>query len=152
MARYLLGLGNPSMSDDSVGLRLAEHFFDKAVNGYEAVDMAHDSMRILFYCEPGTEKIIVVDCVEMGLVPGEFRIFEPNDVETTKELAGISTHEGDVLKALELGKQLGYSIPPITIMGIQPEVTTFGFDLSANVAARYENYIAVLKDLMSSRI
>jgi hydrogenase maturation protease len=148
MAKYLLGLGNPSMSDDSVGLRLAESFFDKFLNGFESVDMAHDSMRILFYCEPSTERIIVVDCVEMGLAAGEYRVFRPDDVETKKDLAGMSTHEGDVLKAIELGRQLGYTIPPITIVGIQPEVTSFGFELSPPVAARYEEYVATLESLM----
>jgi hydrogenase maturation protease len=149
VAKFFLGLGNPSMSDDSVGLRLVEHFFDKAPNGFEAVDMAHDSLRILFYCEPGTEQIVVVDCVDMGLAAGEYRIFRPENVESLKEISGFSTHEGDVLKALELGRQLGYTIPPVTIFGIQPENTAFGFDLSAQVSARYDEYVRELSSLMS---
>ncbi len=149
MSRFLLGLGNPSMSDDSIGLRLAEHFFDVAPNGFEAVDMAHDSLRLLFYCEPTTEKIVVVDCVEMNLAPGEFQIFTPEDVESKKELSGFSTHEGDVLKAVELGRQLGYTIPPITIVGIQPANTAFGFELSPELGARYSEYIDELNRLMS---
>lgn len=137
------------MSDDSIGLRLVEHFFDKAPNGYHAADMAHDSLRTLFYCERGTERIIIVDCVEMGIEPGDFRVFSPSDVESVKELSGFSTHEGDVLKALELGRQLGYAIPPVLIMGIQPERTDFGFELTPKVAAKFDSYVHKLLELMN---
>lgn len=148
MSKYLLGLGNPSMADDSVGLRLAEEFFDQAPNGFEAVDMAHDSMRMLFYCEPGTEQIIVVDCVDMGLEPGAFRVFAPEDVESQKEIGNMSTHEGDVLKVIELGRQLGYHVPPVKIFGVQPENTCFGFDLSPALQENYDVYVQELKSIM----
>jgi hydrogenase maturation protease len=149
MTKYLLGLGNPSMSDDSVGLRLVERFFETAPGGFEAMDMAHDSMRLLFYCEPTTERIIVVDCVDMGLQAGEYRIFTPDQVDTHKELENFSTHEGDLLKVVELGRQLGYHIPPIQILGIQPENVQFGFELSEPVNQNFSTYIRELEHAMS---
>jgi hydrogenase maturation protease len=149
MKNFLLGLGNPSMGDDAVGLLLVERFFDAAPGGFEAVDMAHDGMRLLFYCLPETGRIIVVDCVEMGLEPGAFCIFRPEDVESTKQLAGISTHEGDVLKVIELGRQLGYPIPEILVFGVQPLSTKFGLELSQPLAARFEEYVAELAKMMS---
>ncbi len=149
MAKYLLGLGNPSMSDDSVGLRLVERFFEKAPGGFEAMDMAHDSMRLLFYCEPTTERIIVVDCVDMGLTAGEYRIFTPSEVNTHKELENFSTHEGDLLKVVELGRQLGYHIPPIQILGIQPANMEFGFELSEAVNQNFSTYVRELEHVMA---
>ena len=56
----------------------------------------------------------------MGLAPGDVRFFTPDEVETTKALAGISTHEGDVLKVLELARAAGYTVPRLRIMGIEP--------------------------------
>jgi hydrogenase maturation protease len=149
MSKFILGLGNPSMADDSVGLRLVEEFFENAPNGFESMDMAHDSMRLLFHCEPTTERIIVVDCVEMGLEPGEFRVFVPEDVESQKDLGYISTHEGDVLKVIELGRQLGYHIPPIQIFGIQPQNVGFGLELSHALQVKYDVYVRELKAMMA---
>jgi len=69
--RYLIGIGNFSMADDGIGLRLIERIVQEGLDcGFEAVDLADEGFRLLFYLNEGTEKIVLVDAVEMGLPPG----------------------------------------------------------------------------------
>jgi hydrogenase maturation protease len=76
----------------------------------------------------------------MGKAPGEYEFFQADDVETKKDLSGLTTHEGDLLKILELARQTGHHIPPITIMGIEPESIKSEMGLSATLQARFTEY------------
>ena len=68
-----------------------------------------------------TTAILFVDAADRGLAAGAHRFFAPRAVESRKLLAGISTHEGDVLRVLELARQTGARIPQLLVMGIQPQ-------------------------------
>ena len=140
--KYLIGIGNWSMGDDGIGLRVVEAVEREGLaKEFEAVDIADDGMRLLFYCTPETERIVLVDAVELGLAPGAWRVFRPEAVETRKELTGLTTHEGDILKVLQFAKGLGYPIPPVVIMGIQPEKMELGMELSETLRSRFEEYV-----------
>ncbi len=142
--RYIIGIGNYSMADDSIGLRIVEHIIqNKLDKGFEAVDIADEGMRLLFYLKEGTEKIVLIDAVDLGLAAGEYRLFEPKDVKTTKETQALTTHEGDILKILEFARNLSYPVPAITILGIQPEKLEPGMELSAALQERFEIYLKV---------
>ncbi len=130
------------MTDDGVGLRIVEYLARSGrEQGFEAVAIADEGSRLLFYLSGDTEKVVIIDAVDMGLAPGEFRLFLPEDVETRKTGGGLTTHEGDILKVLELARRLGYAIPPITILGIQPQSLGPGLELSPALASRFESYV-----------
>ena len=141
--RYLLGLGNYTMGDDSIGLRIVEHIIQENLDrDFRAIDLSANAMNLLFYCAEETEKIVIVDAVDMGISPGEFRIFSPEDVDSFKPSTGMTTHESDILKVILMGKNLGYTIPPIQILGIQPETMTSVMELSHLLQSRMEVYIS----------
>jgi hydrogenase maturation protease len=142
--RYLIGIGNWSMGDDGVGLRVVERIDrDGLARGFEAVEIADDGLRLVDYCAPETERIVLVDAVELGLPPGEWRLFRPEEVYTRKPLTGLSTHEGDILKVLDFARKLGYPVPPVVILGIQPEQMEIGMELSETLRGRFEEYIRI---------
>jgi hydrogenase maturation protease len=89
---------------------------------------------------PDTESILIVDSAKMGLKPGDFRFFKPSEVSTRKEIAGFSTHEADLLKVLELARLTGTPIPPIAIMGIEPETVKPEIGLSRTLEGRLAEY------------
>ena len=104
--------------DDAVGLRVVEHVVANGRDrGFVAVDLATDALSLIAYLSPDTEAMLVVDAARLGLAPGDYRFFSPDEVETRKEFAGLSTHEGDVLKVLALAQDAGYPIPPLALMG-----------------------------------
>jgi hydrogenase maturation protease len=147
--RYIIGVGNSTMADDGIGLRIVEHLARHALEqGFEAVAIADEGTRLLFYFTESTEKIVIVDAVDMGLEPGGYRLFKPEDVESRKTTQGMTTHEGDILRVLEMARGLGYPIPPITILGIQPENLGPGLELSPALEERFDAYLrAVLEEV-----
>ena len=140
--KYLLGLGNYAMGDDSVGLRLVEHIAEQELDkGFEAVEVANNGMLVLTYFREDTDLLLVVDAVCYGAEPGDYTIFSPDDVDTHKVTAGLSTHEGDILKLIELAKQIDQFIPPIKILAIEPASMEMDPNLSPALEARFEEYV-----------
>jgi len=140
--RYLVGLGNFTAGDDAVGVHVIDHVWAHGLDrGFSAIDLGANAMNLVSYLNEETEAMLVVDATQLGLEPGEYLIFTPDQVETQKELAGISTHEGDALKVLDLAVTAGYPIPPVAIMGIEPlEMACGGLELSERLAARVPEY------------
>lgn len=142
--RYIIGLGNYSQADDGIGLRIVEHIAENRLDrSFEAIDIADEGTRLLFYLNEDTEKIVLIDAVDLGIPPGEYRLFKPKDVESTKGLKRLTTHESDILEILRFARALGYPIPVITILGIQPEDLSPGLELSPALQKRFSTYLRV---------
>ncbi len=151
MKRYLIGIGNETMTDDGIGPRVADAVRDRAREaGFDTVLIGHDTLGILSYFEENTERIVFVDCVRMGRQPGECLRFSPEDVETRKPLGLLSTHEGDILRIIEAARRIGCPVPPISIVGIEPERVEPGLELSDTLRARFEEYLAAVLDQLRS--
>ncbi|MGE5361349.1 MAG: hydrogenase maturation protease [Bacteroidales bacterium] len=148
--RYLIGVGNETMTDDGIGPRLAEALrAEAAERGFETVVIGHDTVGVLSYFDDNTEQIVFVDCALMGRTPGEWATFSPDDVETQKPTKAISTHESDLLRIIHLARQLGLAAPPIAILGIEPERVDPGLALSATLQARFDEYLAAARPLLA---
>ncbi|MHB1135530.1 MAG: hydrogenase maturation protease [Coriobacteriia bacterium] len=142
--RYLIGIGTYMGLDDSIGLRVAEAIAERGIDhSFRAIDLPGNLLDVLHYCDSDTEAMLVVDSARMGLAPGEHRFFSADDVVTHKTLDGISTHEGDLMKVLELARELGLAIPPITLLGIEPAEIAPEMGLSPTLEQRFEEYVAL---------
>jgi hydrogenase maturation protease len=149
--KYLVGVGNYAMGDDGIGLRLIEAAAERGLPaGIEAVELKNDALGLFSYLVPDTERILLVDCVKMGEEPGNWRLFSPDEVRSLKQVARATTHEGDLLQTLELARQTGYAVPPIRILGIEPASMAPGMDLSPTLAARFDDYLELLLELVKS--
>jgi len=142
--RYLIGIGTYNGLDDSIGLRVAERVAEEGLDrDFTALELGGNLLDLLHYLGADTEHVLIVDSARIGRAPGEYAFFVPEQVESRKDLAGFSTHEGDVLKVLALAESLGQALPPITILGIEPERIAEGMELSAALRARLDEYVAV---------
>lgn len=147
--RYLVAVGNYLAGDDAVGPRVVEHVTVNGLDeGFEAVDLSTDALSLVAYLNADTEAMVVIDAGQLGMTPGEYRFFTPDEVVTHKQLSGLTTHEGDVLKVLELAREAGYPIPPLAVMGIEPS-TMEGLELSAHLAERVPVYAAAAIDRLA---
>lgn len=147
--RYLIGIGNYSGYDDSIGLRVVEALAEAGLDrDFTAIELGGNLLDLLHYLDEDVEGVLVVDSARMGRTPGEFVFFTPEMATTRKELAGFSTHEGDLLKVLELAASLGRPLPPITVLGIEAETITTGIGLSPTLEARLEEYVAAAVDFL----
>ena len=146
----MLGVGNVMMSDDGIGPRLIEYFDEECIAelDFGLIDIGQDSFKLLHYCEEGIERMLVVDCARMGLEPGAHRLFTPDEVATAKVLGGCSVHGGDVMKVIEMARTLGYPVPRIRILGIEPSTMEQGLELSKLLRGRLATYAQMIQDEM----
>ena len=148
--RYLIGIGTYMAMDDSIGLRVAEAISAGGLDhGFRAIEMGGNLVDLIHYLEADTERVLIVDSANMGSAPGEFAFFTPQQVVTRKAEAGISTHEGDLLKVLELAEALGQPLPPVMILGVQPGDMNGEVGLSPELTAWFDEYVRAAVEYMT---
>ena len=136
MKTIIIGLGNPIVSDDSVGIKVSRELRDR-LNGYDGIDIieAYAGGIRLMDVMVGYEKAIIVDAmVTVNGLPGTIHSLSITDLVITRNI--VSTHDTNLSTALEMGKMLGLSLPSeIDIWGIEAaDVETFSEELTENVA------------------
>jgi len=145
----VLGLGNPLMADEGIGVHLIERLTKLAAQfpGVDFVDAGTAGMSVLHLIE-GRRKAIFIDCAFMDEEPGAIKRFTPEDVRSTKVLACQSLHETDLLRILHLARQLDQAPGEVVIFGIQPERLTPDRNLSAALSDRIDAYLSqILREL-----
>ena len=141
----VLGLGNPVMADEGIGVYLVERVRESAAE-YPAVDFVDagtSGLSILHHIE-GRRKAVVIDCAFMDEPPGAIRRFTPEEVRSTKVLAHQSLHEADLLRIIAMARQLGQAPDEIVIFGIQPERVEFSQGLSRTLAEKIDEYVSMI--------
>jgi len=132
----IIGIGNPVLSDDAVGLRVAAQLRE-AVDGSPEVavtELCAGGIRLV-EAMAGYERAILVDAIQtQGGKPGSVYALDPADMAPTRNI--FSTHEGSLDVALELGRMIGLRVPDeIRIWGVEAaDVATFGESLTTEVA------------------
>ena len=131
----VIGLGNPLRQDDGVGCRVIRELAARELPPeVELLDAGAVGLGLLDLIE-GRERAIVVDAAEMGLPPGEFARFMPEQVLLKAKAESLSFHEAGLADALVLAEVLGLSLPRLVILGVQPQVMGWGEGLSPAVEA-----------------
>ena len=142
----VLGLGNPLMADEGIGVCLIERLAEWSADypDVDFVDAGTGGLSVLHYIE-GRRKAILLDCAYMGLEPGSIRRFVPDEVRSTKVLAHQSLHEADLLRIIDIARQLGQAPSEIVFFGIEPERVEFRQGLSGVLTSAIDRYLAVIR-------
>ena len=145
----VIGLGNLLLSDEGIGIhlirKLSEHR-DKFPS-VEFIDAGTGGMNVL-HLIANRKKAVIIDCVKMGKKPGTIKRFEPTDVQTTKKMMHFSLHEADILRIIELSRQLGECPDKIVIFGIEPESLELGQKPSKTLSDGIDAYsLDICKEL-----
>jgi len=148
MRTLVLGLGNPLLGDDAVGLKVAALVRER-LDGSPDVDVEEEEAGGLRLMErmTGYDRAVLVDAAVTGGTPGEVRRLAPEDLPTQRTAAA---HGIDLPAALALGRQLGYPMPSeVRIVAIEAaSVLEFRHDMTPAVAAAVEPAVeAVLEEL-----
>jgi hydrogenase maturation protease len=121
----LIGLGNPVLGDDAVGLRVAEQvqrlLEEHPLPGARVLTSTRGGFELLDLLA-GADAAIVVDCLTVpGGRPGTVR-----DLSAT-ELAGcarlVGSHDVGLADVVELGRLLGLAMPDrLEIVGVEADL------------------------------
>ncbi len=142
----VLGLGNPLMADEGIGVCLVKRLADleSQYPDVELVDAGTGGLAVLHQIE-GRRKAIFLDCAYMELPPGSIRRFMPEEVRSAKVLAHRSLHEADLLRIIDMARQLGQAPDEIVIFGIQPERVEPRRGLSATLTGGIDRYLTLIR-------
>jgi len=142
----VLGLGNPLMADEGIGVYLVERLLESADKypGVDFVDAGTGGLSILYQIED-RRKAIVIDCAFMDEPPGTIKRFTPEEVQSVKVLAHQSLHEADLMQIITMARQLGQAPGEIVIFGIQPERIEPGLGLSQTLTEKIDEYISMIR-------
>ena len=142
--KLVLGLGNPLVGDEGVGVEVVSRLLDiKLPSDVEILDGGTGGISILHMLE-GREEIIVIDCADFGGKPGEIREFTPEKIVGLDDHP-LSLHHLDLKGVLDLGEKLGFSYD-VKIIGIQPKEIKFEMRLSKEVEAAVEKVVEMIKN------
>jgi hydrogenase maturation protease len=142
----VLGLGNPLMGDEGIGIKLIEMLQSASGDFPEAdfIDAGTGGMSLLHLIS-GRRKAVIIDCCIMGTEPGTIKQFTPDEVKTVKQLTHLSLHEVDIIKVIDLARQLGECPEEIIFFGIEPETVSQQMELSDILTDRVGRYIDTIK-------
>jgi hydrogenase maturation protease len=151
MRTLVLGLGNPILTDDGVGIRAVRAARACCQPGEAAfAEASVGGLRLLDVLE-GYERVIIVDAIKMpGRRPGE--VFWLSAPDLCASLHSGSSHDLSLAGTLSLGRGLGMILPDddhLLILAIQVEdVLTFGEECTAAVVAAIPRAVrAILSEL-----
>lgn len=107
-----MGMGNPILSDDAVGVRLARDIGEKLAGTPGLSIMEECSVGGLNIIEvvEGYDSLIILDSIQTtGGTPGDWHRFTAEALRDTMNLNNI--HDVNFATALELGRRMGMKLP-----------------------------------------
>lgn len=149
MKTLILGMGNPILRDDRIGLRVVEelrgHCFGSEVRLEETT---LSGLSLLDYLV-GYDRVVLVDAIQTGGPPGKVYRLTPGDFLARD--ASPHLHNIDFFQTLRLSGEFVPDLPrDVMIVAVEAEdVSNFGEDLTPEVEkavpSAVEEVLAVLK-------
>ena len=145
----ILGMGNPLLCDDGVGLRIAAELKDRIdkpeVTIMETGIAGLALLDLLF----GYDKAIIIDAIQtVDGKAGQIYRLDPRAFDAARR--SVSPHDIDFTTAVDFGKRLGLSMPQkIVIFAIETsDISTFREECTPEVQKAIPNCVEmVLKEL-----
>jgi len=147
----ILGLGNPLRGDDGIGRRVVESLWQRGLpEGVEALAGGTLGLDLLNLLE-GPQCAILVDAADMGLEPGQFARFTPDEAQLIGAADRVSLHQVGLAEVLTLARALERPLPQIVVFGVQPQSMEWGEGLNIEVEAALPLLVeAVLREAVSA--
>lgn len=146
----VLGLGNILCGDEGIGCRVVEYFYatrkyplDVAIadGGTMGQELLGSVMEV--------SNLLLVDCGDFGLKPGDTMIRSNGSVPLWLGIAKMSPHQGSFSEVLALA-QLKNRLPEnITLLAIQPEKLNFGEKLSKTLKDKLPVYASIVEEILA---
>ena len=144
----VLGLGNILLGDEGVGARVAERLqaLYQAPEGTRILEGGTLALDLLPDVED-TDRLVVIDAVDMGAVPGTVVRIVDEDVPAFLSLK-VSPHQMGLADILSAARLRGRVPEKLVLWGVQPGVIDATLELSPAVAEQVDALVAgVLADL-----
>lgn len=132
----IVGVGNPILSDDGVGIHVARKMRELCLPGVDVEELPASGLELLDMVL-GYDTVVIIDAIVTGNgPPGELYVLEEGDFERT--IHGSSPHGINIATALAMGRRVVPGQMPDTIHFVAVEaddIVNVSEDLTAPVAA-----------------
>lgn len=140
MKTLIIGLGNPILADDGIGIHVAQQvrhdLQSSMLNDVNVIEASVGGLRLAEMMS-GYDRVIIVDAMtsRTGSAPGTVHRVTLEELSMISPHHTASAHDTTLPMALAVGRTLGLQLPnEIVIVGIESEnVTEFGETLSVAV-------------------
>jgi hydrogenase maturation protease len=144
----ILGVGNPLMGDDAIGILAVERLRELPLpETVDVVDGGTDGIGLIPVIEQ-YRRVILVDAVPMGLPTGSIRRFTWQDIRLVGHEHTLSLHQSDLTDALLLAETLGCLPPEIILYGVQP----LNMDWDQPISEAVERALPVVVDSIINEV
>ena len=100
----VLGVGNPILSDDGVGIHVARILNERRFPGVEIDELPASGLELLDIIH-GYERVIIIDSIKTdGGSPGD--LYELREEDFEKTIHGSSPHGINIATALAMGRKI----------------------------------------------
>jgi hydrogenase maturation protease len=124
----VVGMGNPLLRDDAVGIRLAAFLRGRLGEppGLSYVEECSAGGLEILDLVAGHERLVLLDSIKAGGPPGSWYRFDGSSLRETMNLRNV--HDTNLATALELGRRLGLPVP------VEGEVHVFAVEVEDNLS------------------
>jgi hydrogenase maturation protease len=144
MGKFVVGIGNLLLRDEGIGCHVVHALEEIAPPDVEIIDggTCPDALQLL----EDADKLIIVDAVKGGGMPGQIYRFRPEDI-TLDEKPVLSLHDTSLIDSLKL-MQLWHHIGEAVIIGVEPRELSWGLELSPELQEKMPQIVdAILEEL-----
>lgn len=147
----VIGLGNPLMGDDGLGIAVAQRLLADwdLPDEVQVVDGGTWGLNLLPVIEDA-ERVLLIDAIDIGARPGTLNRV-PRERLPRYLATKISPHEVDLRDVLALAELRGTLPADTTAIGLQPETVTLRDRLSPCIAERLDGLIAAVVEELQVR-
>lgn len=147
MSTAVLGLGNPLLTDDGVGLVLLEQLREDSWVDVELVDGGTWGLSLLPVLAD-CDRVLVLDAVRAGNEPGTVVRGTGSDVPRFYRYP-LSPHQIDLTEVLAAAEMVGQVPSEVVVVGIEPSSTDGPcLDLTEPVAAAVPTAVAEARRIL----
>lgn len=132
----ILGIGNPLMTDDGVGVHLARLLADDPQRPTDVKCLDGGTLGYLLAGEiKETSDSIVIDAAQLNAPPGTVQIFENEEMDRFLSThPNTSVHEVGLADLMTMALLSNHLPSRRALIAVQPRQTGWGTELSAEVA------------------
>lgn len=149
-ARVLvLGVGNPLMTDDGVGLRVLQVLASScSLEGVEFVDAGTLSLLLLPRVE-ASDALLVLDAADFEAGAGTVRALEGPAMDEFLKTSRCSVHEVGLRDLLDAARLTGGLPARRAFVGVQPQAVGWGESLTPAVSAAVPVAAAMGREILT---
>jgi hydrogenase maturation protease len=142
----VLGLGNPLLGDEGIGVRVVEELKGLTLpDGVTVVEGGTAGLGLIGLME-GYQRVIIVDAADMGHPPGRVVRFTPLEAQFKTAEAPLSLHQIGLGEVLALADALEVAPAELVVIGVQPSRVEVGTGLSPEVEGAIPQIIRIILD------